>query len=532
MKYKVLIPSAGIGSRLGNFTKSINKALITVGDKPSISHIIEKFPEDVEIVIAVGYKKELLYEFFQLSYPNRNIILIDVDNYDGEGSGLGYSILQCKTELQCPFIFCSNDTIVEESVPEPFYNWMGYAEVEDASQYRTLCINDTTQDVYHMFPKMKGSSNQAYIGLSGIYDYEKFWQEMSLGNGSAITIGESFALHSMMLSHYSIKGIPFTWHDVGNEKSLQETRTHFSYPDKINVLEKENEAIWFIEDRVIKFALDEQFIVDRLQRYNDSLRDMAPTIYDSTAHMYASERVNGYTFTYNLQIDKFISFLDYMRNFWKVDWKVSTSSFYDVCYTFYRDKTYQRIEHYFQRYEQVDSTHRINGVSIPSTHILLDYVDWEQLSRGVPSSYHGDLHFENILVSNEKDHLGRWQFYLLDWRQNFGNFTSHGDIYYDLAKIKHGLIISHEMVHNNLFSVDIHENNVQIEFYRKQQLVEFEKVFDIFVVKEGYDLQKVNILTALIYLNIAGLHHYPYCLLLFYFGKKMLYDLLWGTRVY
>ena len=37
-------------------------------------------------------------------------------------------------------------------------------------------------------------------------------------------------------------------------------------------------------------------------------------------------------------------------------------------------------------------------------------------------------------------------FSLLDWRQNFGRSYVFGDIYYDLAKLHHGLIISHDFI--------------------------------------------------------------------------------------
>ena len=40
MNYKVLIPTAGTGSRLGGMTKYINKSLIGVGNKPALSRII------------------------------------------------------------------------------------------------------------------------------------------------------------------------------------------------------------------------------------------------------------------------------------------------------------------------------------------------------------------------------------------------------------------------------------------------------------------------------------------------------------
>ena len=48
MSYRVVIPTAGVGSRLLEQTENINKSLINVSNKPVISHIIESFPNDVE----------------------------------------------------------------------------------------------------------------------------------------------------------------------------------------------------------------------------------------------------------------------------------------------------------------------------------------------------------------------------------------------------------------------------------------------------------------------------------------------------
>jgi len=49
MDYKVLITTSGIGSRLGDLTDYTNKALIRIGDKAAISHIIEMYPTDTEL---------------------------------------------------------------------------------------------------------------------------------------------------------------------------------------------------------------------------------------------------------------------------------------------------------------------------------------------------------------------------------------------------------------------------------------------------------------------------------------------------
>ena len=71
MSYRVVIPTAGVGSRLLEQTENINKSLINVSNKPVISHIIESFPNDVEFVIALGHKANLVRDFIELTYPKR-----------------------------------------------------------------------------------------------------------------------------------------------------------------------------------------------------------------------------------------------------------------------------------------------------------------------------------------------------------------------------------------------------------------------------------------------------------------------------
>ena len=66
-EYKVLIPTAGLGTRLEQFSKNLNKAMISVNNKPVISHVIEKFPQNIEIIIALGHKGELIKDYLNLT---------------------------------------------------------------------------------------------------------------------------------------------------------------------------------------------------------------------------------------------------------------------------------------------------------------------------------------------------------------------------------------------------------------------------------------------------------------------------------
>lgn len=516
MKYKVLIASAGLGRRLKGMSKNVNKALISIAHKPAISYIVEKFENDIEFVIPVGYKADTIKDYLTLSYPDRKFTFVDVDLYEGEGSGLGYSIMQCEKHLQLPFIFTSNDTIVLEQIKPPKNNWMGYAQTEDNSQYRSLRIEK--RKVVEICSKGAEGDVKAYIGLAGIFDFEDFWSEMKNGvNQGSIEIGESYGLR--FLIEKDIEPVPFTWFDTGNIEALEKTRKYFRNDIDANILEKEDEAIWFVNEKVVKFSVDTKFIESRVLRSKE-ISGFVPEILSSTKNMYLYKKIKGEVFSKNPSISTFKYFLDWMELFWiqkELD-KRQEEDFKNVCLNFYKDKTYKRVKQYFTTFEQIDCEEIINGVKIPKIFDLLDKIDWNKIANGVPVRFHGDLHFENILINSE----GKSPFTLLDWRQDFGGLQEYGDIYYDFAKLNHGLIISHELIDKNLFEVKQKLNSIHYDFLRKQNLVECEIYFKEWLENKEYDYKKVQTMTALIYLNIAALHHYPYSLLLFYLGKNML----------
>lgn len=521
--YKVLISSAGIGSRVENYSNNFNKAMIPVGRKPAICYIIDKIPKNIEIIVTVGYKKDYLIQFLNLVYANRKIKFIEVDKFTGEGAGLGYSILKAKDDLQCPFIFVANDCITDENFEKPTHNFLKFSKENDTTEYRTLVLEDNSNNVKDLVQKGdRRSSLNAYIGLCGINDYEQFWDYMVAGvDDGSIEMGESYAIAKMLKTGIKFKGYNSTWHDVGNVSKYIETNKHFSKDDNINILDKKDETIWFVNGNVVKFHTDENFIKHRVDR-TEILGKFVPEIINKTKNMYMYNWVNGDTFTYNLQYDKFENFLNWIKEFW-VPHNLTAdeeNKFRTVCRKFYYDKTIERVNDYYKKFKREDRSEIINGKPYDKLSQILQRVPWDDLvNNAVATNYHGDLHFENIIVNNDK-------FSLLDWRQNFGGIIEYGDMFYDLAKLKHGFIVSHEMVNEGLFNTEINNDKVNFYFMRKNVLTNIEKMFDDFVINCGYNPKHVNILTSLIYLNIAALHHYPYCDLLYYLGKTMLSDTL------
>ena len=185
------------------------------------------------------------------------------------------------------------------------------------------------------------------------------------------------------------------------------------------------------------------------------------------------------------------------------------------------DKTLERVRQLYDTFEIADADETINGVRTPRLMDILNDIDWDWLSDGIPARFHGDLHFENVIYSHRSG-----KFTLLDWRQDFGGNLSTGDVYYDLAKIYHGLIMSHSVVRRNQFRVRRSEAGVEFDFQRLPILVECEAVFKEFLGQQDFDEKKVTVMMYLVFLNIAPLHHHPYSLLLYYLGKAGLWETL------
>ena len=189
------------------------------------------------------------------------------------------------------------------------------------------------------------------------------------------------------------------------------------------------------------------------------------------------------------------------------------------CFQFYCTKTFNRLEYFLKRFKQKDENRIINGALVDSVESLLNRIDWKSLCNHPNwALFHGDLHNENILFTPQNN------FKLLDWRQNFsGKSLDFGDTYYDLAKFKHGLLVNHEMVSKDLFSIhEIRLNEFQISIPQYSNLIECDIALSDWVNRNHYSLEKVNILTALIFINICGLHEYPYAKFLYFYGQNLL----------
>ena len=76
---KVGILAGGSGTRLSEYTKSIPKPMVKIGDKPILVHIMKLYAKYgfKEFIIALGYKGNLIKKYFKKKKFNWNIKLVD-----------------------------------------------------------------------------------------------------------------------------------------------------------------------------------------------------------------------------------------------------------------------------------------------------------------------------------------------------------------------------------------------------------------------------------------------------------------------
>lgn len=512
----VCLLTAGKGTRMGALGEKLNKALFTINGKAIITHIIERFPSNAEFVIGVGHLGEQVRQYLQIAHPTRKFTFVDVDNYDGPGSGPGYSLLCCRSYLQKPFYFVSCDTLWDNDLDwQATGNWFGVARVDPSESNRYCNLKVVNDRVTALEDKIRteDSAFQAFVGLCRIEDFPVFWAaledkkmvagEHQISNGVKALIAKKNAFAQSI-----------EWTDVGEEKNYKKAVSRYENYD----FSKQNEALYIVDRKVIKFFVDSTVTHRRVQKSK-----LNPSIFPNITHhagqFYAYDFQPGRTLYQFNNRRVFQSLLDWLgANLWRPV-SVEPAIMRATCLRFYRDKTLERLDMYKQKYPGAGVASSVNGTSIPSTHDLLARIPWASLSEGVPSFMHGDLQFDNILYNESAQ-----SFTLLDWRQDFGGHVEFGDIYYDFAKLYGGIVLNYDYIKSNLLSYSEDEHGVSFDFAQRYQAENYLRLLSEYVIGHGYDIEKVRLLVALIYLNMSPLHHYPFDKMLYSLGRELLHE--------
>tara|TARA_B110000046_G_scaffold174272_1_gene197830 strand:+ start:126 stop:827 length:702 start_codon:yes stop_codon:yes gene_type:complete len=92
---KTVILAGGLGTRLAEYTDRIPKPMVQLGTKPILSHIMnfyQSYGYD-DFIIAAGYKKEIINEYYKDSKEFKNLKIVDT----GKDTMTGGRLLRLKS---------------------------------------------------------------------------------------------------------------------------------------------------------------------------------------------------------------------------------------------------------------------------------------------------------------------------------------------------------------------------------------------------------------------------------------------------
>jgi choline kinase len=503
MNFDVIITCSGLGSRLRPMTNYLNKALVKLGDKAIISHILESYPKNCRFIVTIGYLGDQVMDYIEINHSDLNIEYVSVNPYDGEGSSLLYSLSRVFPLLDKPFVYNACDTYVAGN-KNLIANTAIVAKAYIGNQYRKYTTNIEND------PANVGEL--CYTGLCYIKDYEKFKEiayELLKSTKYDNNLSDAHVIEKMNMNFFETDN----WIDIGNFIALEQAKKQFE--SKICVLEKNDQETYLVGNKILKFFKDEHK-VEQLYLRSLELKKCVP-VCKKKGNFIFYHWVEGETLSKILNKELLDTFLDWCKdNLWSRNYTYLNENFFK---DFYINKAKARVESYIKHHPQ---DYSVNYES-PQTHIKINFIETKgiiTLLDKIPEHFHnkcrhyhahGDLVFENVIKTDNG-------FTLIDWREGFAPCKG-SDMLYDIAKMKHNLYFDHDVIKNKNFFVKKMPNNTYLfDSGTPWKNIDLIKQLDQWCINNSIEVETINLIVSLIQLSSSALHLGDEALLLFYMG--------------
>jgi choline kinase len=512
----VFIPAAGLGKRAGSQEEHLPKPIISIGDKPLIYRVMSLYPRGTQFVIGLGYKGEWVRQVANLAAAinNQKITFFTTDSWKTPNHGLSHTVHEARKYINSDFVFHAVDTLISQETCLKISNCsittVIFAKPNSSGIYRTIINGEWNRiSVEETNPK------HVYVGVAFIKNDEKFWESIENHLSYNSEGGEALGINPQSTEVINIPDNE--WLDCGSKQGIAIALPRYESEDI--VLERSNEAIWKIDEYMYKFHESEKFVTNRILRA-ESLQPFVPKSEFVSKNIYRYHRAPGATLS-NAGPNVFEKFLKFCLDFWfsnlqESDLSVVSSDEYEFG-EFYFHKTKDRVTQYLGIRPDYNPK-KINGFAVRGIYETLELLPWGEILSIHPCRAHGDLHPENVVYDSQSD-----RFTLLDWRQDIaGSSLKMGDLYYELGKIKHGLMVDHGLISEGKFKVVMDDDNYEISVQQSEKKKIWMEEFEDFIKINEFDSDKIDIMTGLIFVNIAALHHSGYNDFLFTLGHSIL----------
>ncbi len=235
-KLKIIIPMAGLGTRLRPHTWSKPKPLVSVAGKSVLGHVLDMFatvpnPENVEMIFIVGYMGDQAETYIKENYPNLESHFVVQEEMRGQS----HAIYLAREYLCGPTIVAFVDTLIETDLsfladekaeavvcvkPVPDPRRFGVAEVDSEGWVKRLIEK----------PK-EMSNNLAVVGFYYFKESKELLKAIEEQMQRNVQIKNEFfladAVNIMLERGLKMRTHPVDiWLDAGTPETLLETNRY------------------------------------------------------------------------------------------------------------------------------------------------------------------------------------------------------------------------------------------------------------------------------------------------------------------
>ena len=231
---KIVIPTAGLGTRLRPHTWSKPKPLVSVAGQPVLGHVLDNLkaiPDVEEYVFIVGYLGDQIEAYLQEIHPDLPVRFV----LQEEMLGQSHAIWLAREGLTGPMCMIFVDTLIEtdlsilQDAPGEAIAWV--KEVEDPRRFGVV-VPDSQGYVQKIIEKPDDvSNNLAVVGFYYFSEAEVLIQAIESQMEAGTRLGTEFyladAINVMLEKGLRMRiGTVDVWVDCGKPDAILETNVH------------------------------------------------------------------------------------------------------------------------------------------------------------------------------------------------------------------------------------------------------------------------------------------------------------------
>lgn len=433
----LIIPAAGLATRLRPLTGNTSKCMIPVNGKPTISYILDMCYDKYEEIIVVYGKNDDVKKFCEKKYPK--VVSVQQETPLGplHAVHIGLEAVKDKRFVHGkPVTIWLGDTIVRDYDFDLTQNTVVVGEVPDFERW---CMIGDDGALYDKV-KERPPTNKALVG---IYTFKEFFEVYDTVS-DLVKLKKEYEIAPLLNAYGNKKQFTTNqWYDVGDLPSLYDSKARL-----LTLNSREENKIEVNVDRASitksgpRIANEIEWYKEVIQK-NPRALPFIPQIYSYARQpndcyyemSYCSGTTLQETFAFeDIRPESVKYVMNRVFSGYSSIFKKTSKTDLDTYVFFFKEKK-DRVNAY--NYEWISEEEK----KLYNQYVDIYGWDFSYVYTSVVNQYwsdfvHGDLHFGNILFDYQ---AGMIKF--IDPRGKFGDkVTTKGNAIYDFAKLAQSFV--------------------------------------------------------------------------------------------